>query len=155
MNTAARPTLSPSPTTDKFPNSRNPISLRLYKALSSSFQDSASREALETLSAFYAPPQDALPVHLNGHAPLKLHGQDAESDEEDDDEVPSLALRPQSATRWHDPQVIGGDITVAENARKNLRRDVEMQLAESSAKFLQAFGQVDQVRTVCYAVDTF
>ena len=36
-----------------------------------------------------------------------------------------------------------GDI--AARARKNLRRDVENKLAESSRQFLQAFGEVDKV----------
>ena len=34
-------------------SSRNPISLRLYKVLASSFDDPSSREALETVSDFY------------------------------------------------------------------------------------------------------
>ncbi|KAF9507141.1 hypothetical protein BS47DRAFT_1351988 [Hydnum rufescens UP504] len=126
----ARPNLPSSPSTDRIVSgsTRNPISLRVYKALSSSFQDSSSRDALETLSALYAP--SSLPVPQ-----ITLQAQDDDSDFEGDNSETT------PARKWLDLKP--GDPTIAENARRNLRRDVELQLAESSSKFLHAFGEVD------------
>jgi conserved oligomeric Golgi complex subunit 6 len=132
----ARPNLPLSPSTDRVVSgsTRNPISLRVYKALSSSFQDSSSRDALETLSALYAP--SSLPVPQ-----IVLQAQDDDSDYEGDNSETT------PAREWLDLKP--GDPTIAENARRNLRRDVELQLAESSSKFLHAFGGVD---TVCASI---
>ncbi|KAL7409891.1 oligomeric Golgi complex subunit 6 [Mrakia frigida] len=46
--------------------SRNPISLRLYKVLASSFDDPSSREALETVSDFYVGGQGSKSIHSEG-----------------------------------------------------------------------------------------
>ncbi|KZW02874.1 oligomeric complex COG6 [Exidia glandulosa HHB12029] len=107
---------------------RNPISLRLYKVLAANFEDDATREALRTLSEFYQPATDkgkgkqldAGALHLtNGHA----HAEP---------QTPASALLPAVSTG------------VAVRARKNLRRDVELRLAECSQQFLRAFGEVDE-----------
>lgn len=108
---------------------RNPISLRLYKVLAANFEDDATREALRTLSDFYQPTADA----DKGKQPVR-----------DVEDVSALHL-----TNGHAagskilPAVSTG---VAVRARKNLRRDVELRLAECSQQFLSAFGEVDEVR---------
>lgn len=138
MSALARPGLSPSPSTDRIVSgslsSRNPISLRLYKALALSFQDSSSRDALETLSALYAPPSTEPSTSYISHKTIDVSDEDDDEDDKDD----KLFAR-----KLHSR--VSGDPSIAENARKNLRRDVELQLADSSSKFLQAFGEVDQV----------
>lgn len=47
-------------------SARNPISLRLYKVLASSFDDPSSREALETVSDFYASGSSTTSASANG-----------------------------------------------------------------------------------------
>jgi hypothetical protein len=97
------------------PSRNNPISLRIYKALGTTFDDPSSREALEIAASFYAPAESN--AHLNGE------------DLDDGLEKPRRTLKGQSAAM----------------ARRYLKRDVEMKLAESSQRFLDAFGEVDQV----------
>ncbi|KAF6742370.1 oligomeric Golgi complex subunit 6 [Ephemerocybe angulata] len=82
---------------------KNPISLRLYKVLSTNFEDYATREALGTLSELYGTP-------------------DADAD----------------------GALIGEH---AAKARRSLTRDMENKLAESSATFVEALGEVDQKLT--------
>ena len=108
----------------------NPISLRIYKAIGTTFDDAGSREALELVSSFYAPTVSAkgkekeLVVHENGNS--NGHGYAEE------EELPRRrTLKGQSAA----------------TARKYLKKDVEKKLAEGSRKFLDAFGEVDQVCT--------
>lgn len=105
----------PTPTTSTSSSSKNPISLRLYKVLSTNFDDYATREALDTLSELYGHTDEEGNVASN-----------AKVDEEDDES--SLAEH-------------------AAKARRSLRRDMENKLAESSGHFVQALGEVDQVRT--------
>jgi hypothetical protein len=96
------------------PSRNNPISLRIYKALGTTFDDPSSREALEIAASFYAPRDDTL----------------ANGDEVDGwGDQPRRTLKGQSAMM----------------ARRYLKRDVEMKLAESSQRFLDAFGEVDKV----------
>lgn len=96
----------------------NPISLRIYKAIGTSFDDRSSREALEIASSFYS-------------SSAKGKGR-ADADPEEDDIVPiRRTLRGQSAA----------------TARRNLKRDVEARMAGGAQRFLEAFGQVDQVST--------
>lgn len=102
----------------------NPISLRIYKAIGTTFDDAGSREALELVSNFYAPThsvkgkEKAEDIITNGHG----HGEE--------DALPRRrTLKGQSAA----------------TARKYLKKDVERKLAEGSRKFLDAFGEVDQV----------
>jgi hypothetical protein len=101
----------------------NPISLRIYKAIGTTFDDTGSREALELVSNFYAPThsikgkEKAEEVLTNGHGHVE-------------EELPRRrTLKGQSAA----------------TARKYLKKDVERKLAEGSRKFLDAFGEVDQV----------
>jgi hypothetical protein len=107
----------------------NPISLRIYKAIGTTFDDAGSREALELVSNFYAPTHSIKGkekaegdlVLTNGHG----HGHGHE-----EEELPRRrTLKGQSAA----------------TARKYLKKDVERKLAEGSRKFLDAFGEVDQV----------
>lgn len=99
------------------PSSRhNPISLRIYKAIGTSFDNPGSREALEIASSFYAP---------------SIKGKEkADAVELDDEALPERrTLKGQTAAM----------------ARKHLKRDVEARLAGGTRKFLEAFGEVDKV----------
>ncbi|CDZ97324.1 casein kinase i [Phaffia rhodozyma] len=98
--------------------SRNPISLRLYKVLASSFDDPSSREALEAVSSYYNVP-----------APSQKSSSIADG-----------SLVASEGEIGPDGVVEGA----AARARKGLRRDGELRLAEGSKKFLDAFGEVDQ-----------
>lgn len=123
MSAVQTPSSSPPTLTSSLPRrpsstpTRNPISLRLHKVLASSFDDEASREALETVSAFYG--SSTLPASAE-HDPA-TNGKEGSRPSE----------------QWEG---------AAERARRGLRRDGEERLAESSRKFLEAFGQVDKVR---------
>ncbi|KAJ6626835.1 oligomeric complex COG6 [Mycena sp. CBHHK59/15] len=129
------PVVSPSSSTLHFDRkaratqSRNPISLRLYKVLGTNFDDEATREALQTLSELYA-----TSVTVKGKETLR----NVEDEEIDEDLSRPVAL------------VLDGLLTEAipgesaARARKNLRRDMEKKLAEGSRQFLMAFGEVDQ-----------
>ncbi|KAF9819733.1 hypothetical protein IEO21_01824 [Rhodonia placenta] len=118
------------------PQAQNPISLRLYKVLGSNFDDEATKEALHTLSELYGPPSGA-----HASAKGKEVNRDVEDEDLDEGDVGRTYTRTQaSGTVAH--EAVPGDI--AARARKNLRRDVESKLAESSRKFLQAFGEVDK-----------
>ncbi|KAH9901432.1 oligomeric complex COG6 [Cubamyces lactineus] len=111
---------------------QNPISLRLYKVLGANFDDDATREALDTLAELYAPPS---PSGVRGKE-VKRDG-DAEEDGDEEYERPTGLVAPAGLEEG-----VAGDI--AAKARKNLRRDVESKLAESSRQFLKAFGEVDK-----------
>ncbi|WVR03673.1 hypothetical protein IAU60_000668 [Kwoniella sp. DSM 27419] len=98
------------------PSSRNnPISLRIYKAIGTSFDDGSSRQALEIASSFYAPLD-------------KGKGRAEPQDEQEDGLPKRRTLKGQTAV----------------TARKWLKRDVEATLAGGSQRFLEAFGEVDQ-----------
>ncbi|KAK0210475.1 oligomeric complex COG6, partial [Desarmillaria ectypa] len=105
--------------------SRNPVSLRLYKVLGTNFDDEATKEALRTLSDLYATPSSGKGKAIQrgeeeldgGDEGNRLHSNDIV-------EIPSG----ESAAR----------------ARQNLRKDMEQKLAEGSRHFLAAFGEVDQ-----------
>lgn len=107
---------TPSPTASR----NNPISLRIYKAIGTSFDDRSSREALEIASSFYS----------------SSKGKARASEPEDDGEVMPIrrTLRGQSAA----------------TARRNLKRDVEARMAGGAQRFLEAFGEVDQVSLFLY-----
>jgi hypothetical protein len=101
----------------------NPISLRIYKAIGTSFEDRAAREALEIASGFYSSKGKAKANDLSGETEGEGGGGLGEV-------VPvRRTLRGQSAAA----------------ARKNLKRDVEARLAGGSQRFLDAFGEVDKV----------
>ncbi|ODN77170.1 hypothetical protein L202_05695 [Cryptococcus amylolentus CBS 6039] len=111
-------TSTPAP----LPSTRtNPISLRIYKAIGTSFDDADSREALQIASSIYAPQEPK----------GKSRAIDAEADEgqeEEDGLLKRRTLKGQSAA----------------TARKYLKRDVESSLAAGSLKFLEAFEEVDK-----------
>ncbi|KDQ13474.1 hypothetical protein BOTBODRAFT_111408 [Botryobasidium botryosum FD-172 SS1] len=113
-------------------SARNPISLRLYKVLGTNFQDPTTREALETLSSFYAPE-----IATPGQTEVGDEDEDEGSDEEDGDEGSDAQPIPMPRN-----EKIDGDI--AEKARKLFRKNVEGRLLEGSYKFLQAFKEVDE-----------
>lgn len=114
MATGATPTPVPAPSRN------NPISLRIYKAISTNFDDKASREALEIASGFYTKRDKG-----------KGKADYAADDNDEEDIVPRRrTLKGQSAAA----------------ARRNLKRDVEARMAAGSQRFLEAFGEVDKVR---------
>lgn len=96
---------------------RNPISLRLYKVLGANYDDSRAKEALETLSAYYASPATTLPKQAE-HTDYNSSDQIVKHNE-----------------------VCARD--TAARARKSLRRDIEARLTEGSRRFLKALGGVD------------
>ena len=112
------------------PQPRNPVSLRLYKVLSTNFDDEDTRQALATLSDLYATPKgkDTLAVV-----------------EELDDEVLNDSVDASSVTTMLGESIPGETAT---KARKYLRRDMENRLTEGSRKFLEALGEVDSVRSL-------
>jgi len=160
-----RPVLSPFPSNDRFLSgtssrissepspsvpyeralmnaSRNPLSLRLYKSLSSNFQDAASREALEILSSLYGTSSENHPV-----LPAAVRDEDASSvDEENGHQSNGFA----GSVLETGPL---GDVTIAERARKDSRRDVEQMLIANSIRFLHAFGDVNKV--CCPSISLF
>ena len=104
---------------------RNPVSLRLYKVLSTNYDDEDTRQALGTLSELYATPKskDTLVVA-----------------EDVDDEVFCDSV---DASTTALAESVPGESAV--KARKYLRRDMENKLTEGSKKFLEALGEVDSV----------
>lgn len=110
------------------PQSRNPVAARLYKVLSTNFDDEDTRQALRTLSDLYATPKGK-------------EVQSVADDIEDEfgHEIPGFSSASSAAL----VETIPGEL--AARARKNLRRDMENQLAEGSKKFLEALGEVNSV----------
>ncbi|KAL1761228.1 oligomeric Golgi complex subunit 6 [Schizophyllum commune] len=106
---------------------KNPVSLPLYKVLSTRFDDESTREALQTLSELYTIPSKGKEI---------AREEEPEADRED--EVP----RPTQAKDASLKELIPGES--AARARKHLRKDMESKLAEGSRAFLQAFAEVDQ-----------
>lgn len=101
----------------------NPVSLRLYNVLGTTFDDDATTDALQTLSELYATPA--------------VNSKDISNDvldDEDDGSVHQSALLQETVPSES-----------AARARKNLRRDMENKLTEGSRQFLKAFAEVDQV----------
>jgi conserved oligomeric Golgi complex subunit 6 len=107
----------------------NPISLRLYKVLGANYDDAGTKEALDTLSAFYTTPTPPAPVskEINGNEDA---GSEADEDGSEVTDRQKMIYTPRDT---------------AVRARKNLRRDTEAKLTEGSQKFLKAFGEVDEV----------
>ncbi|GBE81891.1 Conserved oligomeric Golgi complex subunit 6 [Sparassis crispa] len=115
------------------PQPQNIISLRLYKVLGASFDDDATKEALRTVAELYAPPVPTVSVK----------GKEVQRELDDADEGEGVKVQARSQLDGTPlVEVVPGEI--AARARKNLRRDVESKLAESSRKFLDAFGEVDK-----------
>ncbi|WWC66611.1 uncharacterized protein I206_100514 [Kwoniella pini CBS 10737] len=109
------------------PSSRtNPISLRIYKTIGTSFDDSSSKEALELVSSFYSSSSSSSSTN-KGKGKAEL--QDGPTSESEPEGLPRRrTLKGQSAA----------------TARKWLKKDVESTLATGSQNFLKAFEEVDQ-----------
>ncbi|GJJ08446.1 hypothetical protein Clacol_002664 [Clathrus columnatus] len=105
----------------------NPISLRLYKVLGANYDDPRTRDALETLSTYYAP------SHLPTSTRRADHGENTRGNH--------LNNASESGKLREVRTYNSGDTATC--ARKSLRRDTEARLAEGSEKFLKAFGDVD------------
>lgn len=125
--------LSPTKTDEKSKTSsaRNPIALRLYKILGTSYDDQATREAFATLSELYGGPDPT-----RASAKGKAVDREASSITEGDEEAVRTTVAPADLS-------VGGGI--AARARKNLRRDAELELSRGSQQFLRAFREVDKV----------
>ena len=127
---SSSPTSSPSNVKQNLPSQvKNPAALRLYKILSTSFDDIATREALRTLSELYA--------------------QNESSEEKPPDPSQEDAHGDDSGIKKRPPffNIVSGEL--AARARKNLGRDMENKLAQGSQKFLKALGEVDEVSFSC------
>ncbi len=149
-----------SPSTSRIPLSSpslqstnpNPISLRLYKVLGASFDDDATREALDTLAELYAHPASHTHTSSGKGKDVRADGEgEGEVDDEYETGAGGTVVRPRGLVAGAGAgagveESVAGDI--AARARKNLRRDVENKLAESSRQFLKAFGEVDKVRSL-------
>lgn len=122
--------------------SRNPVSQRLSKVLGTNFDNEDTRQALRTLSDLYAIPTKGKEVQTSRE---DLDDEVGQENTEAAVPTPSVVLT----------ETIPGEL--AARARKNLRRDMEIQLAEGSQKFLQALGEVDAVRFLYlfHEVDTY
>lgn len=117
------------------PSRNNPISLRIYKALGTTFDDAATREALDIAAGFYtAPSKDQQGLGEGAIGKGGVNGDD-------------------SADRITFQRTLKG--SPAAIARRCLKRDVERELAESSRRFLEAFGNVDQVGDTCQSCTRF
>jgi hypothetical protein len=130
---------------------KNPLALRLYKVLGANYQDASTKEALETLSAFYSPELSALPS-ITTSSKVKtmtneVGGSDNGEDDEDDEEEAWGADFVRRNRKREPEQFIdaSADGELALKARRDLRRDIETRLTESSRKFLAAFSEVDKV----------
>ncbi|TRM61353.1 oligomeric Golgi complex subunit 6 [Schizophyllum amplum] len=106
-----------------FGQSKNPVSLRLYKVLGTRFDDEPTREALQTLSELYT---------------TASKGKEIARDDDPDDDAPKPAQAKDALLK----ELVPGES--AARARKHLRKDMESKLAEGSRAFLQAFAEVDQ-----------
>ncbi|KAF4576413.1 Golgi transport complex subunit 6 [Pleurotus pulmonarius] len=128
-----RPTIRPSVSHS---SQRNPISARLYKLLGTSFDDNATREALQTLSELYATQSTS------------SKGKDIVHDTSDDhdSQVYDAELEVLSASRANTSHMLVEAIPgeTAATARRQLKRDMENKLAEGSHEFLNALGEVSQ-----------
>lgn len=122
--------------------SQNPLSIRLYKVLAANFDDDATKEALDTLAELYAPTPNPASVKSKGKEVRREKLEDAQDDDSHEEEAAAFekAVNGGSVPLY---ETVPGEI--AANARKNLRRDVESKLAESSRRFLSAFAEVDKV----------
>jgi conserved oligomeric Golgi complex subunit 6 len=141
--------MASSPKSPSITLTQNPLSLRLYKVLAANFDDDATKEALGTLTELYAPtPTPVVAAKTKGK---EFRQEKVESDEDqDDDSFEDGGGTTEKVANGNVPPVtqpVSGEI--AANARKNLRRDVESKLTESSRRFLTAFAEVDKV---CHSV---
>ena len=117
---------SPSSLPSSSSSRNNPLSLRIYKAIGTTFEDPGSREALDLAASLYA----SGPLKGKERAP----NGDSDLDHGDLDIATGLGGSRRAAN---------GES--AAMARKYLKRDVENWMAEGSQQFLDAFGEVDKV----------
>ncbi|EDR06395.1 uncharacterized protein LACBIDRAFT_190965 [Laccaria bicolor S238N-H82] len=103
------------------PQPRNPISQRLYKVLSTNFDDQATREALGTLSEVYAPGNVS-------------NGKEAQT-------TTAAILEDGDLEHFEDGRQGDG---LAARARKSMRKGMENKLMEGSQRFVKALMEVDQ-----------
>ena len=110
------------------PQPRNPISLRLYKVLSTNFDDQATREALGTLSEVYA----------SGNLSNSKEAQTTTAVLEDGEFEDG---------RQGDGVVVEEEVPgeLAARARKSMRKGMENKLMEGSQRFVEALMEVDEV----------
>ena len=129
--------LSPTVPSPAIPSSRNnPLTLRIYKTLGTTFDDPGSREALEIASSFYAPTPSSSAVKIptiQTNGLTSPQGRERALDSVTDDEPEGMPKR----------RTLKGQS--ASMARKHLKKDLEAQLANGSRRFLEAFGEVDKV----------
>ncbi|KIK63403.1 hypothetical protein GYMLUDRAFT_197030 [Collybiopsis luxurians FD-317 M1] len=119
--------------------SRNPVSLRLYKVLGTNFDDESTRDALQTLSELYASGSSSgSETNLKGKEGAK---NDLSFRDEDDEEFEEKRAHPSAGTLQYEESTPG---EAAGKARKNLKRDMEVRLAEGSRHFLKVLSQVDE-----------
>lgn len=125
--------------------SRNPVAMRLYKVLSTNFEDEDTRQALHTLSDLYAAPL------AKGKEPASANGVEEDIDDADgSDGLSTNAIHVKSAYDLVLAEAYPGEF--AAKARKNLRKDMEKKLADTSRRFLEALGEVDAVGDCIMAV---
>ena len=126
---------------------RNPLSLRLVKILGSTYDDRATREALDILSTLYVPPSS----HSKEPTTVKRKSRqirveetlDGLQSDDSGDEV-ATAVHPISSV----VSALDEERAISEGAakaRKNLKRDMENKLSQTSKMFLAAFSEVNQV----------
>lgn len=121
-------------------SSRNPISSRLYKILSTSYDDPAIREALETLSELYSTPTHSDDSRSAQASKGKEPTYKTTADADDLDALEAVATKAASKLSGN---AIGTGTAV--RARKSLRRDAELKLTQGTQQFLRAFKEVDKV----------
>ena len=126
------------------PQQPNPLSIRLYKVLAANFDDDATKEAVQTLAELYAPGH-GVPKVKGKQVQRDQGGDHEELDEEEEDHITgTIRGQPGNKTILSTSiETVPGEI--AAKARRNLRRDVESKLGESSRRFLAAFSEVDKV----------
>ncbi|KAJ4481001.1 oligomeric complex COG6 [Lentinula aciculospora] len=124
--------------------SRNPISLRLYKVLGTNFDDENTRQALQTLSELYAS-NSASDSSTDAYSTKDGNSNfnDTLSGDEHDEEDNGVEKRAQlSAGKSRFLESTPGE--AAMRARRNLKRDMELRLAEGSRHFLKVLSEVDE-----------
>lgn len=120
---------------------RNPLSLRLYKVLGARYDDPSTREAIEILSSLYAAPAPSTATGTTRPRRNTIRSRTDGNISDDSDEERPTALPLSSGIVDKD----AASEEVATRARKNLRKDMEDKLAQSSRMFLAAFSEVNQV----------
>lgn len=131
-----------SPKSPSVTLSQNPLSIRLYKVLAANFGDDETKKALDTLAELYAPTPNPAVVKSKGKEVRREKLEDAQDDDSHEEEAAASEKVVNGGSMLLYETVPG---EIAANARKNLRRDVESKLAESSRRFLSAFAEVDKV----------